>query len=90
MNVKALAWWEEEGLQLLSWVINGEGKWSWCFPCSQSQGCDLHYSSCQHWILNPPSKNRDRTRILMGPGRVRNSWSPNGELLKGLFELGSY
>ena len=35
-----------------------------------SHVCDLHNSSQQCWILNPPSKARDRTRILMDPGRV--------------------
>ena len=27
--------------------------------------CDLHHSSWQRWILNPLSKARDRTHILM-------------------------
>ena len=33
--------------------------------------CDLHHSSQQGQILNPLSKARDRTRNLMGPGRIR-------------------
>ena len=31
--------------------------------------CDLHHSSQQHWILNPLSKARDQTPIL-----VDTSW----------------
>ena len=31
---------------------------------------DLHHSSGQHWILNPLSEARDRTRILMDTTRV--------------------
>ena len=30
-----------------------------------SQVCDLHHSSWQHQILNPLSKARDQTHILM-------------------------
>ena len=30
-----------------------------------SCGCNLHHSSWKHWILNPLSKARDRTRVLM-------------------------
>ena len=30
-----------------------------------SRVCDLHHSLWQHWILNPLSEARDRTRILM-------------------------
>ena len=32
--------------------------------------CDLHHSSWQHWILNPLSRARDRTRNLMVPSRI--------------------
>ena len=32
--------------------------------------CDLHHSSHKHWILNPLSKARDRTCILMDTIRV--------------------
>ena len=34
--------------------------------------CDLHHSSRQHRILNPLSKARDRTCILMDASRVRD------------------
>ena len=27
--------------------------------------CDLHLSSWQHWILNPLSRARDQTHVLM-------------------------
>jgi len=33
--------------------------------------CNLHHSSQQHQILNPLSKARDRTCILMDTSRVR-------------------
>ena len=32
--------------------------------------CDLHHSSRQRWILNPPNKARDRTRSLMDTSGV--------------------
>ena len=35
-----------------------------------SRVCDLHHSSQQHRVLNPLSKARDPTRILMDPSRV--------------------
>ena len=34
---------------------------------------DLHHSSQQRWILNPPSRARDQTRILMD-----TCWIPTG------------
>ena len=39
--------------------------------------CDLHHSSHQHWILNPLSKARDRTHLLMNTSRVHNLLSHN-------------
>ena len=30
-----------------------------------SHVCNLHHSSWQHWILNPPREARDQTHILM-------------------------
>ena len=33
--------------------------------------CDLHHSSRQSWILNPLSKAKGGTLILMDPSRVR-------------------
>ena len=33
--------------------------------------CDLHHRPRQHQILNPLSKSRDRTRILMVPSQIR-------------------
>ena len=32
---------------------------------------NLHHSSQQHWILNPLSKARDGTRILMDASQIR-------------------
>ena len=39
----------------------------WCQD--PSRVCNLHHSSWQYWILNPLSRARDRTRIL-----VDTSW----------------
>ena len=40
--------------------------------------CDLHHSSQQHQILNPLSKARDQTHILMDTSQVCNHLSHNG------------
>ena len=37
-----------------------------------SQVCDLNHSSWQRWILNPLSKARDLTHILMDTGWVHD------------------
>ena len=34
-------------------------------------GSNLHHSSWQHWILNPPSEARDQTSILLDASWVR-------------------
>ena len=34
--------------------------------------CNLHHSSQQHQILNPPSKSRGQTHIVMDSSRVLN------------------
>ena len=39
---------------------------------------DLHHSSWQHPILNPPSETRDQTHILMDPSRVRYHGATTG------------
>ena len=44
-----------------------------------SQVWDLHYGSQQCWILNPLSKARDRTRILMDTSLDHYCWA-TGEL----------
>ena len=36
-----------------------------------SHFCDLRHSLLQRWILNPVSKVRDQTPVLMGASRVR-------------------
>ena len=40
-----------------------------------SHVCDLHHSSQQPWILNPLSKARDQTHILMDGIQVLNPLS---------------
>ena len=35
-----------------------------------SRICDLHHNLCPPWILNPLSKARGQTHILMDPSRV--------------------
>ena len=37
--------------------------------------CNLHHSSWQHWMLNPLSKARDQTLVLMDPSCVLNPLS---------------
>ena len=32
--------------------------------------CDLHHSSWQHQILNPPREARNQTLILMDPSQI--------------------
>ena len=42
------------------------------------QVCNLHHISQQCWILNPLSKNRDRTRVLMDTSWVHYPWAMMG------------
>ena len=39
-----------------------------------SRVCDVHHSSQQHQILNPLSKARDQTHVLMDISRVHYCW----------------
>ena len=41
-------------------------------------GYDLHHSSWQHWILNPLSRARDQTQVLMDTSQVGNPMSHSG------------
>ena len=50
-----------------------------------SRICDLHHSSQQCWILNPLSKARDQTCILMDTSQIFNPLSHNGNSHKCLF-----
>ena len=43
-----------------------------------SRICDLHHSSRQHWILNPLSKARDWTCILMYTSQIHFHWATIG------------
>ena len=40
-----------------------------------SRVCDLHHSSQQPRILNPRSKARDQTRVIMDTSWVRYCWA---------------
>ena len=40
--------------------------------------CDLHHISWQHWILNPLSKARDWTCVLMDTSQVDYRWAMMG------------
>ena len=40
--------------------------------------CDLHHSSQQPWILNPPIEARDRTCNLMVPSWIRSDCATMG------------
>ena len=42
---------------------------------------NLHHNSQQCWILNPLSKARDQTPVLMDTSQVRNLLSHNGNFL---------
>ena len=43
--------------------------------------CELHHGSQQRWILNPLSKTRDQTCILMHPSWIHKLAEPQRELL---------
>ena len=50
-----------------------------------SRVCDLHHSSWQHRILNPVSKAREWTHILMDASRIRQPLSHDGNSQCWLF-----
>ena len=54
-----------------------------------SRVCDLHHSSRQCQIPNPPSKARDRTRNPMFPSQIRIPLSQNGNSWPG-FSIAIY
>ena len=45
-----------------------------------SHVCDLHHRSWQRWILNPLSKARDRTHVLIDACQVLLITEPRWEL----------
>ena len=47
-------------------------------PARGPIGTSLHHSSWQHQILDPPSKARDWTCILIDSSRVRYHWATTG------------
>jgi len=52
-----------------------------------SHVCDLHHSSGQHQILNPLSKARDRSQVLMNTSQVRFHCTTMGTFLIFVFVL---
>ena len=40
--------------------------------------CNLHHSSWQYQILNPPREARDRTFLLMDTSQIRFHWAKMG------------
>ena len=47
-------------------------------PWYLSHVCDLHHSSRQHWILNPPREARDQTCVLMDTSEIHFRWATTG------------
>ena len=52
-----------------------------------SHVCNLHHSSWQHWILNPLSKARDQTHILMVTNQVHIPLSHNQNPLMVILDI---
>ena len=54
--------------------------------------CDSHHSSWQRWILNPLSKAKDRTHLLMDTSQVRYHWTTTGTptFVNSCHRLGSW
>ena len=50
---------------------------------------DLHHSSWQHQILNPPSEAKDRTHILMDASWILNPLSHNRNSLSSVLAEGT-
>ena len=48
---------------------------------------DLRRSLGQHWILNPPSKARNWTCIIMDTSQILNPLSHNGNSLNTIYNL---
>ena len=40
--------------------------------------CNLYHSSRQHWILNPLSKIRDQTWVLLDTSQIHFCWATTG------------
>ena len=55
-----------------------------------SFACDLYHSSWQHWILNPVSKARGRTHILMDTTSVHFHWATTETPVYLVFHLPIY
>ena len=55
--------------------------------CDLSYICNLQHSSWQHWILNPLSKARDQTHILIDTSQVHNLLSHRGNSSSTLSKL---
>ena len=55
-----------------------------------SHVCGLHHNSQQRWILNPLSKARNQTCVLMDISWVPNPLNHNGNSLTKLLRVGYY
>ena len=64
----------ESELQLLAYITAAA-------TSDPSRVCSLHHSLQQHRIVNPLSKARDRTHVLMDASRVLNLLSHNGNFI---------
>ena len=67
----------ESELQLLAYATATA---TWDLSCI----CDLYHSAWQRWILNPLSRARDQTSILMDPSRFVST-APQQELNSSRF-----
>ena len=59
---------DESGLQLPAYATATATR-------DPSRICDLKHSSWQHWILDPLSRARDGTHILMDASQVHYRWA---------------
>ena len=81
MEVRRL--WVKLELQLLAWAIAASlhhNHSSWDLSCA----CDLHHSLWQHQILNPLSKAKDGTHILMDTNRIHFCCATTGTPCSGM------
>ena len=68
----------ESELQLPAYSTTATAMWD------PSCICDLHHSSWQCWILNPQSKARDQTCVLMDTSQICFTWATTGTPSKSI------